>query len=431
MSGLKKFLNENHKLREKSLSNSDHSKELYRHRWYYFKEGFSPLIVEEGIREANLKKDDLIVDPFAGSGTTSIVASAHGFEGIGFEINPFMSFVAKTKQSMTTAKVFKNYQDNVLFGIDKGYKSELENISTFSETKGKEKWLFNTEVIRAFEGGWRRAETLPCEIRNLYRLLLIASAMDNANASKDGKCLRYKKNWQGSKYGKESFFDTFRERAEMLESDLENCPISKNKAKIIQGDSRLKLRYQIHKPFKLCITSPPYLNSFDYCDIYRPELFLGKFITGNEDLKKLRLKTIRSHVQVNWPAPKKSNFGYLYKQVMADLAERREFLWNKKIPIMIQAYFEDMGNIFLDLKKNAQKDASFWLIVSTSAYAGIEIPVDLILAEIGSRIGWNLEEIVVLRYLRNSTQNAKRWLSGEAYAKRLRESMILFKGFEK
>ena len=30
--------------------------------------------------------------------------------------------------------------------------------------------------------------------------------------------------------------------------------------------------------FKLCVTSPPYLNSFDYTDIYRPELFLGGFV---------------------------------------------------------------------------------------------------------------------------------------------------------
>ena len=27
------------------------------------------------------------------------------------------------------------------------------------------------------------------------------------------------------------------------------------------------------KQFKLCVTSPPYLNSFDYTDVYRPELF--------------------------------------------------------------------------------------------------------------------------------------------------------------
>jgi len=431
MLGLKQIINENHKLMDKNYSNFCHAKDIHRHRWYYFKEGFSPLIVEEAIINSDLKKGDLIVDPFAGSGTTPLVSTLRGFEGVGFEINPFLAFVSRTKQSQVGSKEFKKYKDDVIKGIQKSQKSELEGISTFSGTGPKNKWLFNTEVIRAFEGGWQCTGNLSHNVRNLYKLILLASAMDNANAYKDGKCLRYKKDWENIKYSKFTFLDTFLEKVEVLKYDLENFPIPSPKAKIFQGDSREMLKKKNYKPFKLCITSPPYLNSFDYNDIYRPELFLGKFVKSNEELNRIRLETIRSHVQVNWSKPRKNDFGALYKQVMAELIAKNEILWNKKIPVMIQAYFEDMEKIFYQLKLNARKDASIWLIVSNSAYAGVQIPVDLILADIGSRVGWKLDEIIVLRHLRNSTQNARRWMEGEACSKRLRESIIIFKGHGK
>lgn len=431
MQRMKQIFNENHKFLNGNYSNADHAKEFHRHRWYFFKEGFSPLIVEEAITEAGLNKNDLIVDPFAGSGTVPLVASANGHHGVGFEVNPFMAFVAGSKQSKISPTRYSKYKDTILDSIEKGERSYLENYSTFSETYNKKKWLFNTGVLRAFEGGWKGTEKLPYDVRKLYRLNLLASIMDNSNASRDGKCLRYKKNWENIRYSKDSFIESFLERFEQVKDDLYDFPIASAKTKIYRGDSRKLLKHKLHKPFKLCITSPPYLNSFDYSDIYRPELFLGKFVKTNKDLKKLRLQTVRSHVQVAWPRPKKNDFGYLYKQSIEEINRRSEILWNKKIPLMIRAYFEDMEKVLVDLKFSASKDAFIWIVVSTSSYVGVEVPVDLILADIGTKVGWKLQEIIVTRYLRHSTQNAQRWLSGEAKTRRLRESIIIFKGYNR
>ena len=69
---------------------------------------------------------------------------------------------------------------------------------------------------------------------------------------------------------------------------------------------------------------------------------------------------------------------------------------------MVQAYFEDIERVLRDLRSLAKPDASLWLVVSTSAYVGVEIPVDLIIAHIGLKVGWFLREVGVLRYLRSS-----------------------------
>ncbi|MCR1795800.1 hypothetical protein, partial [Leptospira sp. id769339] len=190
---------------------------------------------------------------------------------------------------------------------------------------------------------------------------------------------------------------------------------------IINGDSRIALsKLNGFDRFKLCITSPPYLNTFDYTDIYRPELFLGKFIDQTIGLQGLRLSTIRSHIQVKWEKPKLNDFGLLYKQTIRYLQDNRENLMHKDIPLMAQAYFEDMYNIFKLLKTKAAPNAYIWFVVSNSAYAGHELPVDLILGDIGSKAGWYLKEIGVLRYLK------KRKTKYSTNVHELRESVIIF-----
>src|SRR5262245_44118939 len=68
-----------------------------RHRWYAFKEAFTPYIVEQAIEKSECDKSDIIIDPFCGSGTTPLVASLKGFPAIGFEVNPFLAFLGRTK----------------------------------------------------------------------------------------------------------------------------------------------------------------------------------------------------------------------------------------------------------------------------------------------------------------------------------------------
>jgi hypothetical protein len=122
--------------------------------------------------------------------------------------------------------------------------------------------------------------------------------------------------------------------------DLEK-PIPTTLGRIHVGDSRQQ-RSRRFGPFDLCVTSPPYLNSFDYSDVYRPELFLGKFVDSNEALRRIRMSTVRSHVQVSWSEPTMDSFGVLYRDRIDRLRGVSHELWSRRIPMMVQAYFEDM-----------------------------------------------------------------------------------------
>lgn len=411
-------LNNNFILKNGGYSNYEDTTGLARHRWYYYKEGFSPNLVEQAIAFTGINKNDLIIDPFNGSGTTTLTASLNGYKSLGIEVNPFTSFLADTKTKNVNTSDLKLWAEKLLVSAEKPVKSPLIGYSTFSDKSDGKKWLFNNSVLNSFEGGWQLTEGIHSpNMRKLARLALISAAMQNCNARRDGKCLRYS-NWGEKKFEKDTFLDALKHNLNVIKSDIEEKPVLENPI-ILKGDCRKILSREDIPRFKLCITSPPYLNTFDYTDIYRPELFLGKFIDGNENLYKLRLTTVRSHVQAKWKSPILNDFGTLYMQYMKHINQNPDKLMHKFIPTMIQAYFEDMFNILKLLKSKATKDAQVWLVVSNSAYANKEIPVDLIIGDIGTQAGWYLKEIGVLRNIK------KRMTKYSPSITSLRESVII------
>ncbi len=66
-------------------------------RWYRYKEGFSIQFIEKIVEEYKSENISVLLDPFAGSGTTVLAANKMGYKGIGFEVNPFSYFLMKNK----------------------------------------------------------------------------------------------------------------------------------------------------------------------------------------------------------------------------------------------------------------------------------------------------------------------------------------------
>ena len=392
---------------------------------FFVKEGFSSELVVQAMNTDGVKKNDLLIDPFSGSGTVSLAGAMASVRTLAFEVNPFLHFLSATKLRSTERNGFISASDVLRRSLKESVSSPLEGYSTFTKGNRWNRWLFPRSVLRAFEAGRRATNEIRSPSRRaLLNLALIGAAMDCCNASRDGKCLRYHKDWVQNQATVSLFADHFQNRAKMMASDLRTVPLRCVGNSVIEGDSR-KLISKLNEKFRICVTSPPYLNSFDYSDIYRPELFLGGFVKSTEELRKIRLKTIRSHVQVAWKDPKTKQFGSVYDVCASKLREQEGKLWDDRLPTMVQAYFEDMEHVLSGLRGRARRNASLWMVVSTSAYAGVEVPVDLIIAEIGQRAGWLLREVGVLRYLRSSSQHVEH-VNDERKSVPLRESVVIF-----
>lgn len=400
-----------------------------RHRWYHFKEGYSSDVVRAAMKDANVvKSNQVVADPFSGSGTTPLTAVSEGFKAQGLEVNPFLRDIGYAKSQNCCSKLFSKKVDAVIEASTTLIPSRLEEFSTFSEkaeqAQGRGKWLFNSPILQSFESGFSVVSKRKSVANFLVRMCLINAVMDVSNAAKDGKCLRYKKDWKQRNYSPADFLEAFEDRAKIVAEDLLESPLHSPNANIVLSDSRKKI---FENKFDLVVTSPPYLNSFDYTDIYRPELFLGGYVNSNTDVQKLRMRTLRSHVQVKWKDPESTDFGEHYRDSLSQILLRQDQLWNKRIPLMIQAYFEDMTLVLRNLRKRAKDNSSVWLVVSTSAYLGAEIPVDLIIADIATENGWYLREVNVLRHLQRVA--GQQWDALNCTSRKqgpyLRESLVI------
>lgn len=406
------------------LSDFDSNLCLPRHRWYQFKEGFSELLVRKAIQGVKTPtRPARILDPFSGSGTSLVTAGRFGCEGLGIEVNPFLAFAARAKctSGKWTKAGFEKSLERILSSSRHEIQSPLEGFSTFTEKPSLKKWLFNKSLVRGFTALDRSIAGFPAYRRPL-RLALFASVMDCCNARRDGKCLRYRKDWESLGFNSSNLREIFQRRARETYEDVSQHRFDARKLTVLNADSRTKLKGLKRNQFDLLITSPPYLNSFDYSDVYRPELFLGGFVGNNEELRRLRLRTVRSHVQVKWkPSPLIASS--LLKPILEQLSGLE--LWSSYLPEMIRSYFVDMATVLKNASNLVRKNGEAWIVVATSAYGGVEVPVDLILADVATRNGWLLDGVYVLRQMRSAGQH---WtLQEDRKRLPLRESLIILK----
>lgn len=412
----------------RALTNAVDNELLARHRWYPIKEGFSANLISDSLAQLDTgqRQGALAIEPFSGSGTTPVECTRLGVDCFALEVNPFLAFVGRTKLRQTDPKKLKAERSRIITGLRSPRTSALEQWSTFCEGDGKERWLFNRSVLRAFTGGWNATAASKPQHRAFYRLALIRAAMDNCNAYPDGKCLRYKrlKTYEG--FNAENVVARFEHYCGMIAEDLETQPFNDGLSTVACRDARELGSLNPRRRFDFCVTSPPYLNSFDYSDVYRPELFLTGLVSDNQDLMRIRLRTVRSHVQADWSRPTKHDFGLLYAKAIKDLQVQKSKLWSHKLLDMVQAYFEDMQRLLVALAARANPNALLKIAVGTSAYAGIVIPVDFILAEIAEAAGWELKDVEVVRRLRSSAQNWKHEDSSKKVPE-LRESIVVLR----
>ena len=120
------MLNHNFHLRDKGLSNALGIESLARHRWYFVKEGFSPKLVEKALETEGVGSTELLLDPFAGSGTAPLTGALAGMKVRAFEINPFLRFLSNTKVQQIRPAKFRDHADILAQRLDRRVPSALD-----------------------------------------------------------------------------------------------------------------------------------------------------------------------------------------------------------------------------------------------------------------------------------------------------------------
>jgi len=223
-----------------------------------------------------------------------------------------------------------------------------------------------------------------------------------SNVKKDGRALRIvkKKNRKSLPYLLQEAYKNILNDLLVAEHEYE-----KINSIIILGDGR-KLRNDIGErdsaieDIDLICYSPPYLNNFDYSEIYKMELWANDLIKDSEDFKNLRLKTFRSHPSIKFTQgytyqenSKLDGFKKIIKQLINSIPDDK---YKSRREGLIKGYFDDM---YISLKNQYEvmkKGGWLFCVVSNSKH-GIPIATDLLIAELANEIGFTIKAIEIAR----------------------------------
>lgn len=380
------------------------------HRWYPFVEGYSKEFIKSIIDEVN-KKDLVCLEPFSGSGTTSLELQHNNIPCYSFEINPLMYIIAKVKlendYDLNKVELWHDFVQTKRAVINADLKTVF---STLYEGNNKRKWNYDKIVGLAVQKLKMAIDLIKEEkYKNLFFVVLSSILLDVSNLYRNGKCLSYKKNWEEITLSEADVFKKFDDKINKeIKKDIQSIKktAQKNQNILFNEDSRVGIEKEVeNNSIDLVITSPPYLNSRDYTDTYMLELKTLGLTNTYEEVRNLREKTLRSHVQIKWQDNESINNKTLEStlKLLKDCSGDQE-MWNSSILDMVRLYFVDMQKIFHVIYKKVKLGGRIYFNVSNSAYFNVMINTLEICAEIAESEGFKVIEIRKARKLKPSPQ---------------------------
>ena len=411
-----------------NLVNFSKNVQIPYHKWFKYREGYSHTLIKELLNRSNISKNEYILDPFCGSGTTVVEGAINGFSGLGIDINPMSAHISKVK-----ARYYNNVEKNEI-------KNTIE-LLTFKEYKFEDIQVSEgIEEVRKYfnENNFNQLMVIREHInkfknnKKIYDILFVAYLCiieDVSDRKRDGNGLKTDK----SKV--EDVYDFYRLKLYSMLDDIFSDKIDKGvKVDVVSGSAMELDKYveEFNKVSGLSlgsiIYSPPYANSFDYFESYKLEIILGGFVDNMKEINNYRDKAIKSFIRKKEETISEFKFVNDIAEEIENTIPIKEAKTGKrdsrtrKVPQMIKGYFEDMAKVIIKSSKVLKKGKKCYIVVDQSSYLGKIVPTDLFLAYIGELYGFKVNEIIVCRNAKTSGQQ----LSSYPYLKTmLRESIVV------
>jgi len=379
------------------------------HRWFTYPAGYSYKLVEAKIDEHGIGGKDLVGDPFVGTGTTSLAAKLHGVGSVGVEAHPFVHWIARTKL---------HFECDVLRLCDDANRVLREAEKIQAKERCVNEWpdlvykCFSQENLSRLGALKTAIEQCDSAHADLLKVALTATLRDSTSAGAGWPYIAPSK-FAERKIDRNAFSE-FRKRCALIENDIAQAmsvssPSSPHTLEL--GDAREFSRVSGKGTLKMVLTSPPYLNNYDYADRTRLETyFWGMFDSWGEITKHVRDKLIvaattqvrRSEMERTVQLPEVGRVSPSVKNELSTIVARlshlrREKSGNKSYDLMVAGYFEDMLQVIMQVYESLVPKGVFILVLGDSAPYGVHVATDELVARIALDIGFKEYAIEVIR----------------------------------
>lgn len=399
-------------------------------RWFRYPAGFSPATVETALQAANCCADAVCVDPFAGSASGGTCAVDAGVTFVGLEAHPLIAELGQLKFERPGEP---DELRTVADAIERRCRERDPNVAVGEEVDLVQR-CFSVAVLEALVGLRSGVEALGAsnQWQKHAKWALLGTLRD---------CASVKVGWPYQRPAlariavHQDPLKRFRERVEMMAIDLDHArePLSSG---VIQGDSRLLDTWRVAlggKRASGCISSPPYLNNFDYADATRLELFfLGhvrswKQLCDDVRAPMLIATTQQTRCAISDAATRDLSCYPRTREQVASLVarlaqERARRGRGKEYDRVLAPYFLGIAQVLACLFESLEPGARSAWVVGDSAPYGIPIDTPSLVLTVAEELGF---ESVEDRCLRDRGQ---RWrTNGTRHQVALTERLIVFR----
>jgi DNA modification methylase len=429
------------------------NRELPLHRWVPWIAGFSAQFVDDALAKytsEEKRKGAWVLDPFAGVGTTLVQGYLHGFNVMGFEINPYAAMASCMK--LESAKMSLN-----------GFERHIAAYERFMDAKcpdyGACRWEPHSVPPDGFRGRTqlfspkvekRILATLDFikkvaepSVANLFRLALGSVMVSVSNYSYEPSLTR---------------------RAAVAKPDIEDAPVAatvSSKLRLMLEDIEwLQARMMaighvpqgrvIQESFlsargmprrkgfaDLVVTSPPYLNNYHYPRNTRPQLHWLGFASGpgysgareNESFGKF-WQTVRDLPPIS--------LSFRFRALESLIQEIRGVNTDKGgyggpgWANYAATYFEDTYRFCGILASVLRPKGVAVVVLGNSVIQGVEVKTDQFFGKIAELCGLSFEDTILIRKKRtgNSIIQSSVRTDKAAHRVALYESAIILRKAE-
>lgn len=379
-------------------------------RWFRYPAGFASDYVSLLLSRLDIPNGSVIVDPFAGSGVTGTSARRMGYSFFGIEAHPAIAELAALKLQP-----------------EPGNPDELTRISNHLTRRAKQEATeadhdFNSEtdlVRRCFApGALAQLVTLRELIKtgeagnwHLHAKWALLSTLRDVAAVRVG--WPYQNPTKARKARFSDVLSRFEQRLMWMRDDLSGLTTPQSdslKLEVVHGDSTKEGSWTSLPNGSAygCVSSPPYLNNFDYADATRLEMyFWGDAGSWAELCSTIRSKMITATTQQSSVAAAATagqqlkDYGDVAKRIY-DVAdelkdERLTRKRGKEYDRVVPDYFAAIAKVLKHLSTALEPGAPVVWLIGDSAPYGVYVDTPSIIGELAEQVGFTTEDDHPLR----------------------------------
>jgi len=401
------------------------------HRWFRYREGFSPALLAE------LGLGGRILDPFCGSGSIMVGAAQQGRTAVGIDVNPLATFVSRVKLSpisradVAATEVFLQRFEVALDAVEPWPLPALRIAGKVFEPRILDTVLRLRSLLEASAASSAQ--------RDFLLLAWLAILQDVGSYFKEGNGIKYRNrqrrpggyvarpdgHWQRERFGADQAAfvrAAFRRQLIAMLADIsawEAAGPHWAQQRVIEGDALEELAKVHPESFDSVVFSPPYANRFDYFESQKVELWFGGFVHSYDDMLALRKRSLRSHL------------GAALHGAVVDLPELDDLIARMdptssavkmRVPALLRGYFTDMTAVLQGCRAVLVPGGRCCVVVGNSAYGGVIVPTDLLIARLGLDAGFESAAVVPVRHLTVAPQQRNDLRGREVL---MRESVVV------